>query len=255
LSEALAQAEEEVVRGSLDVLERDARAAALERPDDVEARYRLAAVIGASLEHRSGGSKVSAAKEVHALVVRVLEDAPGHAGARYILGRLHAGVLRLDRVSRFVATRLLGGGALRSASWEEARTLLELSEREDPCVAEHHLELARVYAERGDSAGAARELAHVLEVTRGARGATGPSGSVPSSSAERGVRGSGDRARQQEIPQRRLRHQDARVRGRRRAPWIPRPAGSGIQEVEVTGGGPVSTRTSRVPGGPPLQAG
>jgi hypothetical protein len=173
LSEALSQADEGVVRGSLEVLERDARAAVLVRPDDVEARYRLAAVIGASLEQRSGSTKVSAAKEVHALVVRVLEDAPGHAGANYLLGRLHAGVLRLDRVSRFLATGLLGGGALRSASWEEARTLLELSEREDPCVAEHHLELARVYAERGDAADAARELAHVLQLTQGSSGRDG----------------------------------------------------------------------------------
>jgi hypothetical protein len=42
--------------------------------------------------------------------------------------------------------------------------------REDPCVPEHHFELARAYAQQGNVEGWERELAAVFELTAGRDG-------------------------------------------------------------------------------------
>ena len=160
----------EAAKAALDALEPDARLMAAQSPDDVTAQYHLAAVMGARLDHEQGRSKMSGAEALRAQVLRVLELDPEHAGASYMLGKLHASVLRLGGFKRFLARQLFGGGALKGASWEEAQALLEVAVREDPCVPDHHFELARVYAERGDSAGAERELAYVSELTAGRDG-------------------------------------------------------------------------------------
>jgi hypothetical protein len=162
--------DEAAARAALDALEPEARRMAAEAPNDVTAQYRLAALMGARLDDESGSAKVSGAAELHDQALRVLELDPTHAGASYMVGRLHASVLRLSGIKRFMATRLMGGGALKDASWERAQALLELAVREEPCVPEHHWELARVYAHQGDAEGAERELAYVRELTAGRNG-------------------------------------------------------------------------------------
>jgi hypothetical protein len=110
---------------------------------------------------------VSGAKELHVQLMDLPELSPGHPGASYILARLHVGVMKLDRVTRFLARHPLGGDALRSASWDQAQALLEHAAREEPCVPEHHVELARLYARRGDKAAAKLALVRVWELTEG----------------------------------------------------------------------------------------
>ena len=158
-------------KAELAELEPRARQMATDAPADAEAQYRLAAVLGAKLEHESGSAKISGASAVHDQAVKVIELSPQHAGANYIIGKLHASVRRLSGVKRFLATSLLGGGALKNASWEEARARLEVAVREDPCVPEHHFELARVYAEMNEIPAAQRELGYVMELTEGLDGA------------------------------------------------------------------------------------
>jgi hypothetical protein len=121
--------------------------------------------MGARLDHQSGTDKMSGAEELQGQAERVLALEPEHPGASYMLGKLHASVRRLGGVKRFLATTLFGGGALKGASWEEARSLLEQSVRGDPCVPEHHFELARVYAHDENVQGWERELAAVFELT------------------------------------------------------------------------------------------
>jgi predicted Zn-dependent protease len=96
---------------------------------------------------------------------RVLELDPSHAGASYMLGRIHSSIKRMGGFKKFMARQLYGGEALEGASWDEAQRLLEVAVREDPCVPEHHFELARVYEARGDAEGAARAIASVRELT------------------------------------------------------------------------------------------
>jgi hypothetical protein len=160
----------EEAKAALKALEPGAREAAAAAPNDAEAQYRLALVLGAELEHMDGTAKIEGATEVHDQAERVLELSPGHAGASYMLGKLHATVRRMSGLKRFLATSLLGGSALKDASWEQAQSLLEVSVREAPCVPEHHFELARVYEARKDLPGAQRELGYVLELTAGKEG-------------------------------------------------------------------------------------
>jgi hypothetical protein len=158
---------EEQAKAALAGLEPDARRMAAEAPDDVAAQYRLAAVLGAQLDHASGESKMRGAAEVRAQAERVLQLDAVHAGASYMLGRIHASIMRMSGFKRFMAKQLFGGSALQGASWEKAHELLEVAVREDPCVPEHHLELARVYAHYGDVERAERELEYVRQLAIG----------------------------------------------------------------------------------------
>jgi hypothetical protein len=155
---------------ALDAIEPDVRRDASDKPSDVDAQYHLAAVMGARLDHAEGTGKISGAEQLKAQAERVLQLDPRHAGASYILGRLHATVMRMSGVKRFLATRMLGGGALKGASWEDAQLLLETAVQNGPCTPDHHYELARLYAQRGNPVGAQRELALVRELTTGAQG-------------------------------------------------------------------------------------
>ncbi|MGE0159773.1 MAG: hypothetical protein AB7T31_10210 [Gemmatimonadales bacterium] len=138
-------------------------------PPDVRRLYELAVVLGTLTELQGASAKVKTAQELDALVKRILEIEPGHAGAHHIIGRLHAAIMRLSRIERFVATRLLGGSALSGASWETARHHLEVAATRDPCSPQHRYELAKLYAERGDPARAAEELSEILRMPRTGR--------------------------------------------------------------------------------------
>jgi hypothetical protein len=155
------------VEAELDSLESEARRGATESPNDAAAQYRLAAVMGAGLDLEDGLSKVSGASELHDQVARVLALDPEHAGASYMLGKMHASVLRLSGFKRFMAKTELGGDAMGDASWETALPRLELAVRKEPCVPEHHFELARAYAAQEVTEGWERGLASVMELTEG----------------------------------------------------------------------------------------
>jgi len=133
-------------------------------PDDVELQFMLAVVIGSLADVESGRARVQTATALHAQVQAVLALDPGHAGAHHLLGRLHAAVMRMDRLTRFLATRVLGGSGLRGASWSEAQRLLEAAAVEDPCTMDHHFELAKLYAERGADALAQSQLRQLLNL-------------------------------------------------------------------------------------------
>ena len=135
-----------------------------QRPGDVELQYVLAAVIGARTEFEGGGGQIRAAKALHAQTRTVLTLDPDHPGAQHILGRLHLAVLGMSRVKRFLATKALGGSELSGASWDEAQQLLEAAVIGDPCVADHHYELARLYAARGEAALARDRLEQLLRL-------------------------------------------------------------------------------------------
>lgn len=160
----LREMERDPARALLSDLQDQVESDAAARPTDVELQYVLATVIGVRAEVEKGRSKVRAANAVYRQVAVVLALDPEHAGAQHLLGRLHAGVMRMDRITRFIATRLLGGGELSGASWEEARRLLESAVAGDPCIADHHYELARLYADRGEQSAARQQIEQMLRM-------------------------------------------------------------------------------------------
>src|SRR5688500_6068056 len=101
INRARALESEEAVKAALAALEPEARRLAEQSPNDVVAQTRLAAVMGAGLDFEHGRTKMAGASELRHQALRVLELDPEHAGASYMLGRIHASVLRLGRLKRF----------------------------------------------------------------------------------------------------------------------------------------------------------
>ncbi len=148
----------------LSALQDSLRVEAVEHPADVELQYLLAAVIGVRTEFERGRSQIRAAKALHAQAQIVLSLDPDHPGALHLLGRLHTAVLRMGRIKRFLATKVLGGSELSGASWDDAQRLLEVAVVGDPCVADHHYELALLYVDRGEIAMARERLQALLRL-------------------------------------------------------------------------------------------
>jgi len=65
-------------------------------------------------------------------------------------------------VTRWIATNLMGGAALKMATWESAEENLAFAELMEPDVADHHLQLALLYRDTDRPDLAAAELQHVL---------------------------------------------------------------------------------------------
>ena len=86
-----------------------------------------------------------------------LQADPQHPGALHALGMWHAELMRVSGVSRRFAKWFLGADLLESANWDEAQLLLENAVRLDPERIIHRLELAGIYADRGDK-GSARAI-------------------------------------------------------------------------------------------------
>lgn len=143
--------------------EEQARASVVGHESDVGRRYALAVVLGLRANIEGGQTKVRAASALSKELDAILEADPGHAGARHMLGRLHAGVRRMNRVTRWIATNLLGGDELKRATWAAAEENLAFAEAHAPGVADHHLQLALLYRDTDRRDLAMGELEHVME--------------------------------------------------------------------------------------------
>ena len=122
-----------------------ARHLVVEDPADPEARYWYAAAMGLRAAEEGGRTQVALAKNAHEQALITLTIEPDHAGAKHVLGRIHAGVMRLSSFKRWVATKILGGKALSGASWETAESFLAEAARLQPELATHHYELGALY--------------------------------------------------------------------------------------------------------------
>jgi len=142
--------------------EAEARRASDAAPDDVGRRFAVAVVLGLRADREGGRTKVKAADALHRELVRILEQDTEHARARHLLGRLHAGVRRMNSVVRWIATKLLGGDTLAEATWEEAERNLAFAEQHAPEVPDHHLQLANLYRDTDRPGLALVEIEHVM---------------------------------------------------------------------------------------------
>jgi len=167
LVDAAVEADEDDRKEILAEAEARARATLTGDEGSIERRYALAVVLGMRANTEGGQSKVRAAAEMHEQLAAILEVEPEHVGARHLLGRLHAGVRRMSRVTRWIATNLLGGGELKRATWEAAEENLAYAERLAPEVPDHHLQLALLYRDTDRPDLAAEEIRHVMALQAG----------------------------------------------------------------------------------------
>ena len=70
--------------------------------------------------------------------------------------------MRLSGLSRFFARNFLGAGIFKEASWKNAIANMQKAVELDPGRIYHHLELARIYADRKRPADAEIQL-HAVE--------------------------------------------------------------------------------------------
>ena len=96
--------------------------------------------------------KVKYAGSVHDEVHEALRLDQTHAGALHVLGMWNAEIMRLSRIERWAARNLLGGGVLGEANWDNAQAYLERAVAIEPSRITHRLDLAGVYADRGETA-------------------------------------------------------------------------------------------------------
>jgi hypothetical protein len=131
---------------------------------DVGRRYALAVVLGLRANAEGGRSKVQAAAALSEELDVILDIDPDHVGARHMLGRLHAGIRRMNGVVRWLATNMLGGDELARARWDTAEENLAYAEDRAPHVADHHLQLALLYRDTARPDLAVDEVGHVLQI-------------------------------------------------------------------------------------------
>lgn len=116
-------------------------------PDHADAHYWLAVSLGLKTEYSGPFAKLTTGKECYETTARALELDPGHAGAHELLGRIHAGVMRLPWLVRKLGASLGMNDALGEASWESAEAHLERAAELDASAIAPRLELGKLMVE------------------------------------------------------------------------------------------------------------
>jgi tetratricopeptide (TPR) repeat protein len=129
-----------------------ARLAVKANPNSAEAHFALAKALGRVALSMGKRDKVKYAGVVHDEVKEALRLDQTNAGALHVLGMWNAEIMRLSRIERWAARNLLGGGVLGEANWGNAQTYLERAVSIEPNRITHRLDLAGVYADRGNTA-------------------------------------------------------------------------------------------------------
>ena len=115
-----------------------------------EGQFALARAIGRRALSVGTMDRIRYSKVVRAAALAALAADSTHAGALHVLGMWNAEIMRVNGLARAFAKTFLGAQVFGLASWDEAQRLLEASVRVDPDRIVHRLDLAGIYADRGD---------------------------------------------------------------------------------------------------------
>lgn len=132
------------------VAELYARRAVEANPADAEGHFHLARSLGRKALSLGKRDQVKYAGDVRTHALEALKLNPKHPGAEHVMGMWNYNVMRLSGLTRFMAKTFLGGKVFDSANWDDAQKYMEESVANEPNRLVHHLDLARVYAARGD---------------------------------------------------------------------------------------------------------
>jgi regulator of microtubule dynamics protein 3 len=138
--------------------ERYATRAVAAKPDSADGHFALAAAVGRVSLTMGKKDRIRRAAIIRREALRTIELDPRHDGAYHILGRWNAEIMRISGLSRFFAKSFLGAGVFNQASWKNAISYMEKAVELDPGRIYHHLELARIYADRKRQADAETQL-------------------------------------------------------------------------------------------------
>ncbi len=127
-----------------------AEAAVHVRPGNAEGHFSLARAAGRRALTVGVRERIRYSQIIREAALTALKIDSTHAGALHVLGMWNAEIMRLSGLSRTFARAFLGADALSLASWEDAQRLLELAVQHEPSRIIHRLDLAGIYADRGD---------------------------------------------------------------------------------------------------------
>jgi tetratricopeptide (TPR) repeat protein len=133
-------------------------------PNSSYAHYALAKALGRVAQTKGTMDKIKYGTAVHDEAHAALRLDSLNAGALHVLGEWNAEVMRLNGFARFTARKLLGGAVMGEASWDNAQRYLERAVALEPNRITHRLDLAAVYADRGETAKARDEYATILRL-------------------------------------------------------------------------------------------
>ena len=162
VEEAIVDKDKDRAKELLKTAEAQARGAVAGHEGDAGRRFALAVVLGLRTEREGGKTKIGIATDLKKELEATLAIDPEHGRARHMMGRLNAAVLRMNRVTRWIATSLLGGAELKKATWIAAERDLSFAEVHVPEVSDHHLQLAYLYRDTKRPGLAMTEVEHVL---------------------------------------------------------------------------------------------
>jgi len=131
-------------------------------PGDPGLRWAAISAMALQVDEESAAGKISITRRIRSEVDILAEVAPDHPGYHHAMGRLHAGVLRINGVLRWLATRLVSDDTLRNASWEEAERHFREAVAREPDAPHHRMELGILLMERGQVEEAEVEFGLVL---------------------------------------------------------------------------------------------
>jgi tetratricopeptide (TPR) repeat protein len=141
-----------------------ARRAVEANPSDAEGHFSLARALGKNALTQGPKARIRYAKDVRGQALECLKINPKHPGCLHVMGMWNAEVMRLSGFSRMMAKNFLGGKVFGSASWPEAKRYMEASVANEPDRIVHHVDLAGVYRDMGDSAKARAEYEIVMKL-------------------------------------------------------------------------------------------
>jgi tetratricopeptide (TPR) repeat protein len=127
-----------------------------------DGHFALAASVGRRSLGMGQKARIRRASVIRREALRTIELNPRHDGAYHVLGLWNAEIMRISGLSRFFAKTFLGAGVFGQASWSRAIANMNKAIELDPGRIIHHLELARIYADRKRLGEAETEL-HAVE--------------------------------------------------------------------------------------------
>lgn len=143
-------------------LERDVRSLLSADPRDPGPRWAPISAMAFQVDDETSAEKIAVTRRIRSEVDILAEVARDHPGYHHAMGRLHAGVLRITGVLRWLATRLVSDDTLRNASWEEAERHFREAVAREPDAPHHRMELGILPTERGQVEAAEVEFDLIL---------------------------------------------------------------------------------------------
>lgn len=134
-------------------------------PRDAEGHFCAARVAGRKALTLGTRDRIKYARVVREESLNALKADSLHPGALHVLGMWNAEIMRVNGFARAFARAFLGADVFSLASWDEAQRLLELAVKVDPTRLVHRLDLAGIYADRGNKARAREEYEIVVRAS------------------------------------------------------------------------------------------